>query len=369
MKKIGLIVNPIAGLGGRVGLKGTDGQEIVEKALELGAQPEAPERAVKMLHKLEPLREELRIFTYPGSMGETEARMCGFEPEVIGSIGAVTTSQDTIAAAQKLADLGMDLLVFVGGDGTARDIYAAVDGRLLVIGVPAGVKIHSAVYANNPQAAGELAVNYLQGRIGRTRDCEVMDIDEEAFRAGRVSAALFGFLKVPYDEQLVQGMKIGRAASEDAEIEEIAHYIVDQMQKDALYIIGPGSTAKAILKILQISSNLLGVDIVKDRHIVAQDVSERRLLEAIKGHPAKIIVTVIGGQGYLFGRGNQQISADVIREVGIENIIVVATQSKILALHGKPLMVDTGDESINQKLKGYIKVITGYKEMTVARVE
>lgn len=369
MKTVGLIVNPIAGMGGRVGLKGTDGQEIVKKALELGAKPEAPERAIRMLHKMETLRDQIKIFTYSGQMGEDESRECGFEPEIIGSIGSITTSEDTITAARKLADLGVDLLVFVGGDGTARDIYSAIDGRLIVIGVPAGVKIHSAVYANNPQAAGELAVNYLQGRVSRTRDSEVMDIDEEAFRAGRVSAALYGYLKVPFDEQLVQGMKIGRASSEEAAVEEIAQYVVDQMQNDVLYVIGPGSTAKGILKNLQIDTNLLGVDILKNRAIVAQDVSENQLLQAIQGQPAKIVITVIGGQGYLFGRGNQQISASVIREIGKENVIVVATQDKILALRGKPLLVDTGDDAVNLMLKGYIKIITGYREMTVARVD
>lgn len=368
MKSVGLIVNPIAGMGGRVGLKGTDGQDIVNKALELGAKPEAPGRAVKMLQKLVPIREQLRIITYPGLMGEDEAKSVGFEPQVVGSIEPVTSREDTVDAARKFVDLGVDLLIFVGGDGTARDIYSAIGDRLIVIGVPAGVKIHSAVYATNPSAAGDLAVNYLQGQVNRIRDSEVMDIDEEAFRAGRVSAALFGYLKVPFDERLVQGMKIGRSASEEAAVEEISQYIVDQMQKDVLYIIGPGSTSKGILRNLNIATNLLGVDLLKNREIVAQDVSENQLLQLIKGRQTKIVVTVIGGQGYLFGRGNQQISPNVILEVGKENIIVVATQSKILDRQGRPLLVDTGDDVVNQLLKGYMRVITGYGKMTIARV-
>lgn len=368
MRAVGLIVNPIAGMGGRVGLKGTDGQDIVKKALELGAKPEAPERAIKMLQKLVPLQDQLRIITYPGLMGEEEAIESGFEPEVIGSIGGTTSREDTMAAARKFADLGVDLLIFVGGDGTARDIYSAIGDKLYVVGVPAGVKIHSAVYATNPAAAGELAINYLRGQVSRIRDSEVMDIDEDAFRAGRVSAALYGYLKVPFDERLVQGMKIGRSASEEAAVEEISQYVVDQMQKDVLYIIGPGSTTKGILRNLQIETNLLGVDLLENREIVAQDVSEKQLLQLIKGKPTRIVVTVIGGQGYLFGRGNQQISPHVIREVGRENIIVVATQSKILDRQGQPLLVDTGDDEVNRLLMGYLKVITGYGKMTIARV-
>lgn len=368
MNSVGLIVNPIAGMGGRVGLKGTDGQDIVNKAIELGAKPEAPERAIKMLQKLVPIREQLRVFTCPGLMGEDEARACGFEPQVIGRVSAVTSREDTIAAARSFLDLDVDLLIFVGGDGTARDIFSTIGDKLIVIGVPAGVKIHSAVYATNPSAAGELALNYLQGRVRQIRHSEVMDIDEDAFRAGRVSAALYGYLKVPFDDRLLQGMKIGRSTGEEAAVEEISQFVVSQMQEGFLYIIGPGSTTKGILKNLHIQTNLLGVDVLRNFSLLAQDVSESQLLQLITGHKTKIVVTVIGGQGYLFGRGNQQISAQVIRQVGKENIIVVATQSKIINRHGQPLLVDTGDDGVNEMLKGYIKVITGFGKMTMVRV-
>lgn len=368
MKKVGLIVNPIAGLGGRVGLKGTDGLEIVKKARELGAIPEAPSRAVKTLKKLAVLQDEIKLLTYPGKMGEREAWECGFEPEIVGQTREVTTSEDTREAALTLADSEVDLLIFVGGDGTARDIYSAIDGRLVVIGVPAGVKIHSAAFATNPEAAGELAILYLQGKISSTREVEVMDIDEDAFRSGRVSAELYGYLKLPYNNRLVQGMKIGRGTEEEAVIQDIAQYVIDQMEKDVFYVIGPGTTTKAILQKLEKASNLLGVDVLRNQELVAQDVNESQLLEIIAGEPAKIVITIIGGQGYLFGRGNQQISARLIREIGKENIIVVASPGKILSLYGKPLLVDTNNDEVDQYLKGYIKVIIGYREMTVARV-
>jgi len=367
-KKLGLIVNPIAGMGGSVGLKGTDGEEILRKARELGATPTAHTRAIEALKEVTPLSDSIDLLTYPNDMGEEEARECGFNPVVIGSIErGKTSATDTKNAAREMLNQRVDLMLFVGGDGTARDIYESIGDRLLVIGVPAGVKIHSGVFAINPRTAGRLAVSYLRGEVA-TSDAEVMDIDEEAFRQNRVSARLYGYLKIPHDEQLVQNVKVGSVPSEHESMQAIAWDIIDNMQDDYIYIVGPGTTAKAIMKELQLSYTLLGVDVIQQKRPVALDANEARLLELIEGKKAKIVVSVIGGQGYVFGRGNQQISPRVIRKVGKDNIITVATEGKIAALKGMPLLVDTGDREVDEMLKGYFKIVTGYRRTAVYRV-
>lgn len=368
-RKLGVIVNPIAGMGGKMGFKGTDGEEILSECIRLGASPEAPTRAVQALRELLPIRDDIQIVTYPGRMGEDEAREAGFEPIVIGSTpSGRTTFCDTRQAAKDLAQYGVDLILFVGGDGTARDIYSSIRDSVVVLGAPAGVKIHSAVYAINPRRAGELAGLYLQGRVPRTREAEVMDIDEVAFREGRVSAALYGYLMVPHQEVLVQGMKAGRRTSEETHLEDIAFYILDNMRDNAFYILGPGSTTRSIKDKIGSQGTLLGVDVVLNKQYKAKDVNEAELLTLVGSNESYIVVTVIGGQGYIFGRGNQQISNRVIREVGRDRIIVVATRQKMAGLGERPLLVDTGDEEVDCMLCGYIRVVTGYHEQMVARV-
>ncbi len=368
-KQLGLIVNPVAGIGGRVGLKGSDGLEIQRKALALGAVPESSKRTVQALVRLKPVDVDVDIVTYPGEMGEHAARECGFEPIVIGAIKpGETTARDTRSAAAEMLHRRVDLLLFAGGDGTARDIYQAIGEKLPVIGIPAGVKIHSAVFGRNPSDAGHLALSYLQGRTSSLREAEVMDIDEEAFRAGEVSAKLYGYLKIPFQPRLLQNLKAASSPGESAAIEAIACDIVDRMEDDCLYIIGPGTTTRAIASELGLEKTLLGVDVVLNRQLIGIDVNESELLELIKGHRARIIVTPIGGQGYIFGRGNQQISHHVIEEIGRQNIIVVGTTTKIHALGGRPLLVDTGDRGVDELLSGYLSIVTGYNEEMIYKV-
>jgi predicted polyphosphate/ATP-dependent NAD kinase len=371
--RLGLIVNPIAGMGGRVGLKGTDGEEILRICREKGAVPEAPKKAVEALKRLLPAKDEIEIVTYPGEMGELEVREAGFEPIVIGSIiPGNTTSEDTRRAAKDIADFGVKLLLFAGGDGTARDVYLALkDRQQPVLGIPAGVKIHSGVFAINPRRAGELALLFMQGKVRDMKEAEVMDIDEEAFRQGWVSAALYGYLLIPHERTFVQSKKAGQAASDTVDLEGISYYILDHMDenKDAIYIIGPGTTTRAIKQKLGDEYTLLGVDVSQDKKIIALDADEKKLLEILSdAKKAFIVVTIIGGQGYIFGRGNQQISPKVIRKVGLENIIVVATRNKVSALGHNPLLVDTGDEELDQALCGYVRVVTGYLEQRIMKV-
>lgn len=369
LKKLGLIVNPVAGLGGRVGLKGSDGRDIQEKARELGATPQAQTRAVQALERLRPLQADIELITYPDEMGAEAARIAGFEPTVIGAIRpGQTTAGDTQQAAKEMWAQGVELLLFAGGDGTARDIYTAVGDKLPVLGIPAGVKIHSAVYAANPAAAGELAALYLQGRVASLRESEVMDLDEAAFRQGVVSAKLYGYLKIPFQRRYLQSLKSANPASERTTLEAIADHVIDLMAPDWLYIIGPGSTTRLIADRLGLKKTLLGVDVILNKALLAADVGETELLKLLEGRPATIVVTLIGGQGYIFGRGNQQLSPAVIRRVGKENIIVISTPEKLYALEGRPLRVDTGDPALDELLSGYIKIIIGYRHTMVYRV-
>ncbi|MFN2226596.1 MAG: ATP-NAD kinase family protein, partial [Anaerolineae bacterium] len=356
--------------GGRVGLKGSDGAEIQRQARALGAEPHAGERAAEALERLRRV-ENLTVVTYPGEMGEDAVRAAGFEPVVIGDIEpGATTAADTQEAARRMHERGVDLLLFAGGDGTARDVYEAVGLEQPALGIPAGVKIHSAVYATHPRSAGELAVLYLQGQVASLREAEVMDIDEEAFRAGALQARLYGYLMVPYRSSLVQSQKVpsrGEAAAQAAIAEDVA----GKMEPGVLYIVGPGTTTRAIAQELGLDKTLLGVDVVLDGELAARDANEADLLALLDRHAgreARIVVTPIGGQGYLLGRGNQQLSPRVIRRVGRDNIMVVSTPDKLHALGSQPLLVDTGEREVDEMLSGYLMVITGYNERAVRRV-
>ena len=377
-RRIGVIVNPIAGLGGRVGLKGSDGAEIQRRARSLGAEPRAQARAVEALLRLQRL-PGLGILTYPGEMGEDAARAAGLEPEVIGSIvPGATGAADTRRAAQEMQARGVDLLLFAGGDGTARDLYEAVGLEQPALGIPVGVKIHSAVYATSPAHAGELAALYLEGRVAGLREAEVMDIDEEAFRQGSLSARLYGYLRVPYRASLVQSQKVP-TSGEDESMAEIAADVAARMEPGGLYILGPGTTTRAIARELGVDKTLLGVDVVRaagepgsPAEMVAADANEAELLGLLdrqgEGTVVRVVVTPIGGQGYLFGRGNQQISPRVIERVGKENILVVSAPAKLHALGSAPLLVDTGDEAVDELLSGYVMVVTGYNQRAVRKV-
>ena len=365
---LGLIVNPIAGLGGRVGLKGSDGAAIQRRALELGAKPESLTRAVQTLERLAPIRDGITLYTYPAEMGEEAAEKSGLSPEVIGSIKpGQTTSADTKDAAKAMQRLGVDLLLFAGGDGTARDIVDAIGESLLVLGIPTGVKMQSAVFAVSPISAGELTLATLQGSIRREREAEVMDIDEDALRQGIVTAKLYGVLRIPFEARLIQGAKAASGESDRTVMVEIARHIVNRMRDDTLYIVGPGTTTRAILDKLKLGKTLVGVDVLVKGRLLARDVNERQLLDLLREHEAKIIVTPIGGQGYLFGRGNQQISPQVIKQVGRGNIIVVATPKKLDALRGQPLLVDTGDSETDRTLSGYVRVVCGRGDYRMVR--
>jgi predicted polyphosphate/ATP-dependent NAD kinase len=361
IKTLGFIINPIAGMGGAVGLKGTDGKAILKAAKALGAKPVASERAETFLTELGPAKPNLKLIVGAGSMGEKEAEKCGFTCKVIGKAKIETTFEDTQKIAKALVEAGPDLLVFCGGDGTSRDILKAIDMKAPVLGVPTGVKMHSALFAVSPQAAARVTIRYLMGGLP-LREAEVMDVDEKAFRQGRLSAELYGYMLTPYEPHLIQSNKMASPMTEH-EVENqaaIAIYIIEQIEPDIIYIVGPGTTTRTIADLLEQKKTLLGVDLYQNKKIIAKDVNEKQILQAINGKKVRIIVTPIGGQGFIFGRGNQQISANVIRRVGLDNIIIIATKGKLDRLES--LRVDTGDNRLDDELrKRRIRVITDYK--------
>ena len=367
IKKLGLIVNPVAGIGGRVGLKGSDGEKIVKEAIALGAKPVAPLKAIDALKKLLPLKENISLITYPHEMGEDEAKEAGFNPSVIGKIiSGRTTAEDTIRAVLKMSERGVDLILLVGGDGTMRDAISVVGAMTPLLGVPAGVKLHSAVFANTPEAAGEVAARFLSEGLP-VREAEVMDIDEGAYRENRLVAEVKGYARVPYEPTMMQTTKAGSAGYELADQKAIARWVFELMEPRRIYVLGPGTTTRSIAEELGIyDSTLLGVDLIQDYKLLAKDVNEEQILRAIKGRPAVIIVSPIGKQGFILGRGNQQLSPEVIRRVGKENLWVVATPQKLGLT--PTLKVDTGDGDLDEEFKGYMRVMTGHRQSRMVKV-
>ena len=369
-RRIGLIVNPIAGMGGSVALKGTDGAEALALARALRAEPRAEARTARALRRLAAAAPSAELVTVAGAMGEAAAEAAGLPRDLVTwRPGLNTTAADTREAAREMGALGVGLILFAGGDGTARDILAAVGDALPILGIPCGVKMHSAVFAVSPEAAGQLAALAAGDDAGRFawREGEVMDVDEDAVRAGRLSARLHGYARIPFERNLLQGPKAG-GVPEDAALEALAAEIAAELEKGILYILGPGSTTKRILKHLGLEGTLLGVDAVLDRELAGRDLTDEKLAALLRGRPARIIVSVVGGQGHIFGRGNQQISPAIIREVGRDNIIVLASQAKLLTLAGNRLLADTGDPATDRLLTGFIRVRIGPSRSTLMRV-
>lgn len=364
--RIGLIMNPIAGMGGRVGLKGTDGEETLREALARGAKPWSPQRALEALRGLTPARSRIEWVTWSGEMGEDLLRAVGFIFEVVGSTeGERTTAEDTKQAARRMEELGVDLILFVGGDGTASDIIDAVDMRVPILGVPAGVKMFSGVFASTPGAASQMVLRLLESEA-QIVEREVMDVDEEGYRAGRLSASLKGYARTPYAAALVlNGKTASFAADEELMKGAAAARVVEEMRPGAAYILGPGSTVAKVAELLGVEKTLLGIDVVRDGRLVVQDADEGALLRAAEGE-TWIVLSPLGGQGSLLGRGNQPISPAVLRRVGLNMIIVIATPLKVQGL--RALTVDTGDAELDARLRGYRRVIVGYHEEKVMRV-
>jgi predicted polyphosphate/ATP-dependent NAD kinase len=360
-------------MGGKVGLKGTDG--VLKEAIARGAKPIAANRATEFLQKLKENVENKRIevLTCPGIMGAKEAKAASFSVQILPmSIGKETSAEDTKTAVKLLTTANVGLIVFVGGDGTAKDIFDAMhgDNKVPVLGVPSGVKMYSGIFAINPSDAVDVVLALAENQA-EIAEFEIMDADEKAIRSDTFAVKLYGFLKGPFVPMRIQGSKqISPETVDEKENQKaIARFIVEEMQSNATYILGPGTTVKTVAEVLGVEKTVLGVDIYK-RGKVILDVDERRILEdAEDWQNTWIILSPIGHQGILLGRGNQQISPEIIKHVGKQRIIVAATKSKLQNIEGNVLRVDTGDAEVDNMLKGYIKVVTDYREWRLIQVQ
>ncbi|MDY6817948.1 MAG: ATP-NAD kinase family protein [Halobacteriales archaeon] len=366
--RIGVVVNPIAGMGGRVGLKGTDGK--VAAAIERGAEPRAPERAIEALSALRERADDVEVVTWGGVMGAAEARAAGFEPTVLGGPDDIpdepvtelaaeeltgSDATDTREAVRAFVEADVDLILFVGGDGTAVDVaetLSDLDVSTPMLGVPAGVKIYSSVFGVTPAAAGRIVAVY-----DTTEEREVVDIDEDAFRGGEVHTELRAIAHVPIAEDLQSGKQLASGT-----VEGVAKGVADDIRLGVTYVLGPGSTLGAVKRELGFDGTSLGVDVWRDGEVLAMDAAESEILEHL-GEENVIIVSPIGGQGFIFGRGNQQISPAVIERSSVE---VVASRRKLDGIG--VLRVDTGDADVDESLRGWVRVRTGRFERRMMKI-
>jgi predicted polyphosphate/ATP-dependent NAD kinase len=350
--RIGFVVNPIAGMGGRVGLKGTDGK--VDEARARGAEQRAPERASRVLSALVDAAPDATVLTWGGDMGESVAEAVGVDAEVLGRVdGAETTAADTRAAVRAFVDADADLVLFVGGDGTAADVAEAVDGSdVPMLGAPAGVKVYSSVFALSPEDAAEVAATF-----ERAERREVMDIDEDDYRSGEVNPELRAVAAVPVAENLQSSKQLGGGS-----VDAVAAGVVDDVEPGVTYVLGPGSTLGAVKEALGFEGSPLGVDVWRDGEVLALDATESEILDSL-GDDNVVVVSPIGGQGFVFGRGNPQISPAVIRRCSVE---VVASRAKLDDIG--ELHVDTDDHELDAKLRGWWRVRVGRFERRLVRM-
>lgn len=372
--KIGFLINPIAGMGGRVGLKGTD--NVLAQAKQLGATPIASQKAREMLHEFltRGYSRDIHWYTCATDMGNTILESSGikakdiiYTPQI-----TITSAEDTKKACHKFLENHIDILVFCGGDGTARDIFTVIDKQIPLLGIPSGVKMHSAVFGVNTSATAKMLQEFIEGRL-TIGDAEIMDLDEDLYRKGEWKVRLFGIAKGIVEPTYIQvGKTSYESISDDAVKDELADHIKDELEKnnDALFLFGPGGTVDYIAKKIGLKHTLLGIDAVYKKQVVGSDLNEKQILDLLKAHPkAKILLSPIGAQGFILGRGNLQLSPEVIRKIGIENIIVVATPSKLM--HTTILRVDTGDKVVDRLFQdqGYLMVVIGYRLSKVVNIQ
>jgi predicted polyphosphate/ATP-dependent NAD kinase len=360
-RRLGLVINPIAGMGGRVGLHGTDG-DALNAARFRGAEPVATRRARRALSRLR--LTGLDLLTSGGPMGSDLLRELGIRHTIVYVPGDPSHADDTRAAVAALAASSVDLLLVAGGDGTLRDVAGALAGRqVAILGIPSGVKMHSAAFATTPEAAADVASRYMAdpARVGH-RAADVVDLSDEGPR-------LFATVQVPAVADGVQAAKSGPARDDSVALAELGREVASEMSRGTLYLLGPGSTVGYVAAALGLAGSSLGVDAVLNGRLVGIDLDEHQLLGLLTAYPQRTLVLgVVGGQGFLLGRGNQQLSPVVVGKIGAANIEVLAAPGKIAALQPPVLRIDAGDDSAEQPLLGHHRVRTGRGHSTVLRI-
>ncbi|BAB66288.1 ATP-NAD kinase family protein [Sulfurisphaera tokodaii] len=352
LKKIGFLVNPIAGSGGRIGHKGSD--DLYIENLETPLK-------IKRFLSLAP-KKGVEYIVAENKMGEIYFNN-DFKFTVIETLNKEkTTREDTIYVTNRFLELKCDIIVFAGGDGTARDIYSVVDQKIPILGIPSGVKMHSGVFANTPEAAAIILTKYVNGEATLT-DAEILDVDEEEYRKGRYEVKLYGIAKtVTFGNYLTPSKE--EIISNEEELEAIAEYVINNLIRDnEYYIFGSGSTVKYILKKLGYKTNFLAIDVTYGKKLVKTSVNYYDLLN-LTGE-LNLILTPIGKQGFLIGRGNQEIGPEVLQKIRRDKIIIVSTRSKLNTI--ECLRIDTGNPLLDRKFQGIYKVIVGYEEFVAIK--
>jgi len=357
---LGFVINPIAGMGGSVALKGTDG-DAYGVALTRGAVPLARGRAIRALSHFD---GKVKFLTASGEMGDGVLNDLGLDHEVVWSTRDESAADDTRRACMCFTKRNVDLIVFCGGDGTARDVLDAVGDRIPVIGIPSGVKMHSAVFANTPEEAGDATTRFVNGGV-EVRLSEVMDVDEEAFRHGELRARLYGYMKVPDLGALQPPKGAMFGTSDEDQKEAIAEFLVERLERGTIFVLGAGTTTMAVADRMGLTKTLLGVDVIMDGKVLMNDASEQDLLRLLHGKKARLLVTPIGRQGFVLGRGNQQISPKVVEMVGLEHQLILATPTKLAET--PMLRLDSGDADLDKRFCGYHKVLIGYDQYRMVR--
>ncbi|MGO4381460.1 ATP-NAD kinase family protein [Pseudoduganella sp. RAF19] len=371
--KIGLVVNPWAGIGGPAGLKGSDGAASVQAALAACSLPHVPARLAAMFDACGEAAQVVSWYAADGAMGCSALEAASLDVCAVVPVNWPSQAEDTRRATCTLAGMGIDLLLFAGGDGTARDVLqglrdAGVADSLPVLGLPAGVKMQSAVFANHPTAAGQLLRQLQQHGPAVCSDAEVMDLDEDELRCGLIAPRLHGYLQLPLSPKLTQGGKARHVSGSGAQRMAIARSFAEAMEARSLYLVGPGSTTQALLDLLGVDGTLLGVDaLLGDGTLLARDASRRELEDLAERWqvPLHLVLSPIGGQGLVLGRGNQQISPRLLRAAGRRGLHVLAPPDKLISLYGGVLRIDSGDAELDAEFNGYLPVTTGYREQTM----
>ena len=375
VSKIGFIVNPIAGMGGKVGLKGTDGA--LNQALKLGAKPISPDKAIETINEFisnSSEKDTIQWFTCSREMGEDELKKAGITNiEIIYTpTNNVTSSDDTKKACKHLLEKKVDLILFCGGDGTARDVFSIVGNKIPILGIPSGVKMHSGVFGINTSASAKMLYEFIHKGL-TIGDAEIMDLDEERYRRGDWNIKLFGIAKGIIEPTYVQvGKSMFESVSDDEIKDELADHIIEEIEQnsDYLYLFGSGGTVDYIAKKMNIKNTLLGIDAVLNKKVVGNDLNEQGILQLLQKYPkAKVILSPIGAQGFILGRGNLQISPRIIRKIGLDNIIVVSTPSKLL--NTPVIRVDTGDKKLDHLFakKEFCMIVIGYRLSRVVKIQ
>ena len=374
--RIGIVVNPDAGLGGRLGFKGSDGR--AKEARDAGAVDRAGPRMQQCISKFkELLASSLNrmgvspsIVAWSGRMGGDW--LDGFEFEQRKESPKESTAQDTSNLVHDLLEAEVDVILYAGGDGTTRDIVNALDGNETpLIGVPGGVKMHSGCFATTPKASAEVLLAFLQGDL-MVAITEVMDLDEETYQKGEWKVRMYGEAWTPSSPRFMQGAKeqVERASESDT-IEGLANHIGNLIDDDPelMVIWGSGGTLRRMGEHLNVELTLLGIDI-QHKGTIHSDLNEQQLLQHLVGYegPRLLLLSPMGGQGFLIGRGNLQLSPDVLRAIGFESILGVATPSKLLGLSS--VRIDTGDPLLDEEYqqRRFVKLLQGYRTTRVIRI-